>query len=328
MVSTMPNATWKPWPRVPIPRAKLLRYDNQHKGGGPQANVTDTAADPHLAHLTRAEAHLGAILGRPKLIAISCIIALSGLGWGFLALCAAARGPESLLGVLDAMCRAATIGAAGEAAGAGGLLLVWLMWSAMALAMMLPTAGPMILTYAEIADTAARKGELVVSPFVLAGGYIAVWLGFALIATSLQVLLTQAVRLAPWPGPAGALVSAGLFVGAGLYQFSPLKQACLAACQRPFPFFFANWTNRASGVFRLGLRQGMHCLGCCWALMLVMLAVGTMNVAWMAGLGAIMAAEKMTSTPRVSRLVGTVFVAVGLWIFFAFMHRYGPGLLN
>jgi predicted metal-binding membrane protein len=102
-----------------------------------------------------------------------------------------------------------------------------------------------------------------------------------------------------------------LFVGAGFYQFSSLKQACLTQCQRPFPFFFANWTTRATGVFRLGLRQGLHCLGCCWAMMLIMFTLGAMNVVWMAALGLVMTIEKMTTTPLLSRALGVTFVAAG-----------------
>jgi predicted metal-binding membrane protein len=208
--------------------------------------------------------------------------------------------------------------------GGADLVLVALMWVAMALAMMLPTAGPMVLTYAEIADTAAGKGERVVSPFFLAGGYVTVWIGFALAAALLQGLLTRASLLDPSMRSAGLMFSGEIFVGAGLYQFSSLKRACLTQCQRPFPFFFANWTTQARGVFTLGLRQGLHCLGCCWALMLVMLAVGVMNVAWMAGLAIVMAAEKLTTTPWFSRLVGAAFVVIGLGFLLAYVEAYWP----
>jgi predicted metal-binding membrane protein len=183
------------------------------------------------------------------------------------------------------------------------------MWAAMTLAMMLPTAGPMILTYAEIADTAVRKGEPVVSPLVLTAGYAAVWLGFALLAAWLQWALSRAGLLDG--GSTGRLIGGAIFLGAGLYQFSALKRACLTLCQRPFPFFFSNWTSEAKGVLKLGLRQGMICLGCCWALMLIMFAVGAMNVIWMAVLGALMTVEKLSTTPRFSEAMGFVFVAVG-----------------
>ncbi len=102
---------------------------------------------------------------------------------------------------------------------------------------------------------------------------------------------------------------------AGLYQFSALKNACLTRCRRPFAFFFANWSERAAGVFRLGLRQGAYCLGCCWALMLLMLALGTMNLVWMAGLAAIMAAEKLTPSEMFPRIVGVALLAAGAIVF-------------
>ena len=183
------------------------------------------------------------------------------------------------------------------------------MWAAMVLAMMLPTAGPMILTYAEIADTAARKREAVVSPILLTAGYAAVWLGFALLAASLQWILARAGLLDP--GRLGRLFAGIIFFGAGFYQFSALKQACLRLCQRPFPFFFANWTTQPRGVLRLGLRQGLYCLGCCSAMMLIMFAVGVMNIVWMAALGVVMTIEKMTSTARFSQAVGMALVAIG-----------------
>ena len=169
----------------------------------------------------------------------------------------------------------------------------------------------MILTYAEIAETAGRKGEPVVSPVVLGGR----------IHRGLARLCTRCGRAgnSRWavagrcrrgvPGSAGAI-----FLGAGLYQFSELKHACLTQCQRPFAFFFANWTTRPLGVFLLGLRQGVYCLGCCWAMMLLMFAVGTMNIVWMALLGVLMAVEKMATTARFATPPGVAFMAIGLGI--------------
>ena len=129
------------------------------------------------------------------------------------------------------------------------------------------------------------------------------------VAASLQWLLARAGLLDG--GSVGRLVGGTIFLGAGLYQFSALKQACLTLCQRPFPFFFSNWTTEPSGVLRLGLRQGMICLGCCWAMMVLMFAVGAMNVVWMAALGVLMTIEKLATTARFSEAVGFVFVAVG-----------------
>ena len=228
-------------------------------------------------------------------------LALTALGWAVLGLMAADAD------IWIALC---------QPMGAGGgleLVLVFAMWVAMTLAMMLPTAAPMILTYAEIADTAASKDEPAASPFAAHRRlYVAVWFGFAFVATALQFALTQfalldAGRASPW-------LAAAIFLGAGLYQFSKLKHACLTQCQRPFPFFFTNWTAEPRGVFMLGLRQGLACLGCCWAMMLVMFAAGAMNVVWMAALGVLMTVEKMTTTARFSHAAGIAFVAIGLGI--------------
>jgi predicted metal-binding membrane protein len=250
------------------------------------------------AHLSKAETRLAVVLAQPRRIAIACIVVLAGTGWLTLGL----MFPDTAWG---ALCLPMQM----QGWNIASLLLP--MWVAMTLAMMLPSAGPMILTYAEIADTAVAKGEPVVSPLVLAAGYLSVWLGFAVLAAGLQGLLARADIAASASPEDGARLAALLFLAAGLYQFSTLKRACLTQCQRPFPFFFAHWTSEPRGVFRLGLRQGLYCLGCCWAMMLLMLASGTMNVIWMAALGAIMTAEKLASTARMSRIFGFGFCAFG-----------------
>jgi predicted metal-binding membrane protein len=262
--------------------------------------VTDFAQADALAHLPPAATRLAGVLARPKRIALACIAALTGFGW--LSLTLMSSGSSS--GLWQALCQPGGAGTLND------LALAVPMWAAMMLAMMLPTAGPMVLTYAEIADTAAKKGEPAVSPLVLTAGYVAVWLGFAIAASVLQWGLTRAGLMT---GSSLSRAAGGaVFVAAGLYQFSALKQSCLTQCQRPFPFFFANWTDESAGVFRLGLRQGLYCLGCCWAAMLVMFSVGTMNVVWMAALGVLMAIEKLSTTQRFSRAVGVAFVAIGV----------------
>jgi predicted metal-binding membrane protein len=283
--------------------------------------MTETA-DRSLRHLTPAAARLGAVFARPKWLAVFCIGALAGLGWLYLALMIAQHpGPLSALGpgmdllaplsrVLDVLCRA-DLGATSSDHDTS-LVLVALMWGAMTLAMMLPSAAPMIFTYAEIADTAARKGERVVSPFVIAGGFMAVWFGFAALATIVQIDLARLMLLNHGMTSASGLFSGAIFIGAGAYQFSALKHACLKQCQNPFPFFFANWATTPRGVFRIGLKQGLYCVGCCWAMMLVMFAVGVMNVVWMAALGMVMTLEKISTGKRLTYAVGGVLITIGV----------------
>lgn len=193
------------------------------------------------------------------------------------------------------------------AAGVQALALV-LMWFLMAVAAMLPSAAPMIRTYCEIADTARIKGEPVVHPLVLVAGYLATWLAasvaFAALTLAVYGLAASGQVLDPVVGLAGA---AALAI-AGLYQFSGLKQACLKKCRNPFSILFARWSAKPGRIFRLGMEQGVWCLGCCWALMLVMFAVGAMNIFWMALIGLFTVIEKQTTGRVASQVAGAILL--------------------
>jgi len=262
-----------------------------------------------FTHLAPAEAGLGQIFARPKAIAAGCVIIIAGLGWFYLALLIAAPA-SSWFATVQALCRTLPEGAWSFSAAA----ITASMWSAMTLAMMLPSASPMILTYAEIAETAARKSERIVSPLVIAAGYASVWLVFSLLATVIQIVLTRAALLNTGITSASGILAGAIFIGAGVYQFSALKHACLTHCQNPFPFFFTNWATTPGGVFRLGVEQGLYCLGCCWAMMMVMFAVGAMNVTWMAGLAAVMTIEKLLTGRRFAHGFGVALIVVGTGI--------------
>ncbi len=193
------------------------------------------------------------------------------------------------------------------------LLAATAIWIAMTFVMMLPGTAPMLITYAEIADTAAKKGVATVSLLVLAAGYLTIWIVFALFAAISEISL--AASLSHSTEIINALAGASL-ITASLYQFSKLKHACLSYCRSPFVFFFANWTDRAVGVFKLGLRQGLFCLGCCWALMLTMLAIGSMNLLWMTALAVLMAAEKTTTSKVLPTAIGVGLMLAGVFVMF------------
>jgi predicted metal-binding membrane protein len=259
-------------------------------------------SDPARPLLLRA-------LARPRAIALGCIALLAAGGWGYLGLVLAAQQSSS---VWRALCQP-IYGMTGGMSLAG-TSLTFAMWCAMVLAMMLPTAAPMVMTYADLTEAAAAKGEPAASPVVLTSGYITVWLGAAAVLTAAQGLLLRLDLLDVRVGFANPFIAGTLFLAAGAYQFSSAKRACLTHCQHPFRFFFANWTSRSPAVFRMGVRQGLYCLGCCWAMMLLMFAVGMMNVVWMAILGIVMAIEKLGASMRFSRAAGVVFVAIGAFI--------------
>jgi len=163
-----------------------------------------------FTHLAPAAGRLGAVFARPKALAAICCVALAGLGWFALGVIFAD------MNALETFCRPL---AEPVAWNASGLAVVALMWGAMTLAMMLPSAAPMILTYAEVAELAARKGERIVSPFVIASGYALVWLGFAAAATLAQVTLTRLALIDSGMTAASGLFTGGIFIGAGIYQF-------------------------------------------------------------------------------------------------------------
>ncbi len=268
--------------------------------------------DHDFGHLPPAVAGLGHTFARPKLLAVLCVILLAGLGWFYLALLLAGSGGSFKAFGVDflGLCGPLPDGSLSVS----GIAIIASMWGAMTLAMMLPSAAPMIMTYAGIADVAARKNEHIVSPFVLAAGYMTVWIWFSVIAALAQIMLTQAMLLDTSMTSASGLFSGAIFIGAGLYQFSALKHACLSRCQQPFPFFFANWATTTRGVLWLGLKQGVYCLGCCWAMMLVMFAVGVMNAIWMVGIGMVMTIEKMLTGPRFTYAVGVALIVAGAGI--------------
>lgn len=217
--------------------------------------------------------------------------------------------PGSLAAVIADLCLS---GDAGVVLASGSLpsiaLALFVMWLAMSAAMMLPTAAPMIRTYAEIADTAAARGEAVIHPAVLTAGYLFVWALAAVGFTLVQLTIAQVTGTSA-TGPVKGVIAGVTLLCAGLYQFTSLKQTCLTKCRNPFTTLFARWKTSTGGVLRLGMEQGLWCLGCCWALMLMMLAVGSMNVVWMAALTLFTFLEK-TGTGQVTTKLGGAIVSV------------------
>ncbi len=183
-----------------------------------------------------------------------------------------------------------------------------LMWFLMALAMMLPSAAPMIRTYCEIADTARAKGEPVVHPLVIVAGYLSVWLCASLIFAGLTLALQNGSGGLEALAPARGLAGAAALVLAGLYQFTGLKHACLKKCRNPFALLFSRWSSEPARIFRLGVGQGIWCLGCCWALMLVMFAVGLMNIFWMALIALFTLVENQLAGRLLTRAAGAILL--------------------
>jgi predicted metal-binding membrane protein len=151
--------------------------------------------------------------------------------------------------------------------------------------------------------------------YALAAGYLLVWTAFSLGATALQRALASLLLISPMMEAANVRVSAILLLVAGIYQWTPLKYACLRACQSPLGFLMGRWRNGWTGAFRMGLEHGSYCVGCCWALMLLLFAGGVMNLATIVALTALVAFEKLVPLGRCgARVTGALLVAAGLWM--------------
>jgi predicted metal-binding membrane protein len=201
------------------------------------------------------------------------------------------------LPMIDAM-GAATAAMATPADWTGAYaFLMFGMWWVMMIAMMVPSAAPMILLYARVFRHGQARGQ---NPDALAPtaaftlGYLVCWFAFSAVATALQFMLERSGLIdgmMMWSTE--RWLTAGLLVGAGLYQLSPLKTACLAQCRSPAEFLARNWRPGRLGAFRLGIVHGAYCVGCCWALMLLLFAAGIMNLVWIAGLAILVLVEKL-----------------------------------
>lgn len=190
------------------------------------------------------------------------------------------------------------------------------MWVIMMAAMMIPSATPMMLIFARVNHTRAQTGGSASIPTgMFLTGYLIMWAGFSLLATVLQWVLRAMAMMAPASLTVGPVLGGTLFLIAGVYQWTPLKAACLRRCAAPLDFLFSEWRDGAWGALVMGARYGLFCLGCCVFLMALLFAAGVMNLLWVAALAGVVLLEKLLPpTHWVGRGFGLAFVVVGLWL--------------
>jgi len=194
---------------------------------------------------------------------------------------------------------------------------VFAMWAVMMIGMMIPSATPMILLYARVGGQAANSAMALAATWWFAAGYLLVWIAFAFAATLAQWGLEQASLLTPTMAGASGVFGGIVMIAAGLYQWMPLKDACLRQCQAPWLFIqrHGGFRGDARGALVLGARHGMYCVGCCWALMALLFVGGVMNVLWIAAITIFVLAEKVVPAGRaLSRIAGVGFFAWGVWL--------------
>lgn len=193
------------------------------------------------------------------------------------------------------------------------------MWWIMMIAMMIPSAAPMVLLYGRVARHAQQKGQrpqgaLPTPLFVL--GYLASWLGFSIAATALQWAFEQTGvvhQMLMWS--TSTTLTGFLLITAGLFQLTPLKKACLEHCRAPAAYLSRHWKEGQLGAFRMGLTHGTYCLGCCWALMVLLFAGGAMNLVWIAGLSIVVLIEKLLPWGSgFGQALAVLMTGAGVWL--------------
>lgn len=188
--------------------------------------------------------------------------------------------------------------------------LMFLMWAVMMVAMMLPSAAPMLSIYARIAS--GREGSSAYHVWMFAAGYFVVWTGFSVAATALQYAL-QNVGLVSAGMRTGPAAGGILLLIAGIYQLTPLKNACLRQCRSPMGFFMTSWRDGARGAFAMGLEHGAFCTGCCWMIMALLFVAGVMNLGWVAALSVLVLLEKVAPYGRaIARASGVAMIVAGV----------------
>lgn len=250
------------------------------------------------------------VLKRDRLIVIAGLAAVTALAWVYVL-----RLASSMAGMDGNMDNMEMSMPTTHAWGSGDIFLTFMMWAVMMVAMMAPSATPMILMYARVDRQRHADQTPIPATIVFLLGYLIVWSLFSAGATLLQWGLHSAALLSPALASVSPLLGGVLLILAGVYQFTPLKRACLLRCRTPLGFLLTEWREGTRGALIMGVRHGIYCVGCCWLLMTLLFVAGVMNLLWVAFIAGFVLLEKVVPGGQwLSRAFGLLAVGWGLWL--------------
>jgi predicted metal-binding membrane protein len=197
--------------------------------------------------------------------------------------------------------------------GPTAILLLFVMWTVMMVAMMVPSAAPMVLAFLSLNQRRQSAGRQFVPVGIFLAGYLAIWTAYSAVATLAQWGLHKAALLSPAMAATSPFLNGSLLIAAGIFQWTPLKHMCLKGCRSPLSFLMSEWRDGKGGAFIMGLRHGSYCVGCCWVLMALLFVAGVMNLLWVAVIAIFVMAEK--TLPRgelLGHITGAALVAAGV----------------
>lgn len=251
---------------------------------------------------------LGFILLKQRIIGLVALLLFIALAWWYL-LQGAGMPDDSLS--MTRMDTHMNMGAP-RAWTPGYASIVFIMWWVMMIAMMLPSAAPMILLHGLVSRHQEKRGGTPVGSGIFMLGYLTVWGAFSLLATALQWQLQSLSLMSSMMTVTSAVLGGLILIAAGVYQLTPFRDACLQHCRGPLEFVSRYWTPGAAGAWKLGIRHGLYCLGCCWMLMALLFYGGVMNLYWIIGLSAYVLLEKFLPWGMLlSRLASVLLIAWG-----------------
>ncbi len=266
------------------------------------------------------EAALEAVVRRDRMIAAAALVLLTTMSWAYVLwlVDAMSMGGMEMPGIrMDANPFDVAMIPSLKPWSVMEFVFMFLMWTVMMVGMMTPSAAPMILVYGRVGREAAKQGKPLAATAYFAGGYLLAWAAFSLGATFGQWLLERASLLTPMMQSASTVLGGLLLIAAGIYQWTPFKEACLKHCQTPLMFIqrHGGFQRHAFGSFKVGFHHGLYCVGCCWALMALLFVGGVMNVVWIGGIAIFVLLEKVLPGHRVlPRIAGAALAGGGLWL--------------
>jgi len=258
------------------------------------------------------------VVKRDRAIVLAVLMGIALLAWGYMVLEARSMYQTGICSCMGAKMSGPDTGAWSITA----LVALFLMWTEMMVAMMIPSAAPMILTFATVNRRRREQDRPYVSTGIFLLGYIIVWTLFSIVAALAQWFLHAKALISPMMVSTSPRLGGALLITAGVFQWTPLKNSCLTRCRSPLSFLMTQWREGKQGALTMGLTHGMYCAGCCWFLMALLFVAGVMNLWWIALIAILVLVEKVA--PRglfVEKTVGALLIVWGVWM----LYRAGKG---
>ena len=257
-----------------------------------------------------ATSSVGALARRERILISACLVIVTALAWGYLV--HLDRQMSSSM-EHDRMMREMGMNM-NMPWTAADVFFAFTMWAVMMVGMMAGSAAPVLLLFGSARRARGAPG-MPLAVFWFGAGYLVVWVGFSACAALVQWALHDSAMLSPMMAASSPRLAGAILIGAGLYQLTPIKGACLTHCRSPLSFLMIHWRDGNAGALQMGVRHGAYCLGCCWALMGVLFVVGVMNLVWVAALTAFVLVEKIgPAGARAARVAGAMMIVLGLLV--------------